>query len=174
MALAVCLLFDTRSELLVRGLWSRLEQAGVSTLATHTHRRHQPHLSYAVLRRWDLDRVQSALGALPDAGPFPVTVHGTIAFPRGRAALLPSASPGVGARQVSVVTALTETGADLHRHYRPGDWVPHVSVATHARGMQLPAVVRMVSDVVPFMLRVDRAALVDSLTGQVWPLPHVP
>ena len=73
-----------------------------------------------------------------------------------------------------MVTALTETGADLHRHYLPGDWVPHVSVATHARGMQLPAVVRMVSDVVPFMLRVDRAALVDSLTGQVWPLPHVP
>ncbi len=38
----------------------------------------------------------------------------------------------------------------------------------------MPTVVRMVSDVLPLTLSVDRVALVDSLTGQIWPLPHIP
>ncbi|UUZ58290.1 hypothetical protein [Nocardioides sp. B-3] len=70
MALAVCLLFDARSDLIIRELWSRLEDAEVATLATHTHGRHHPHLSYLVLRSWDSDRVQHALAALPAAEPF--------------------------------------------------------------------------------------------------------
>ena len=54
MALAVCLLFDRRTDRLVRQLWERLEAQGVATLLTHTHGRHHPHLSYAVLRDGDL------------------------------------------------------------------------------------------------------------------------
>lgn len=173
MALAVCLLFDARSDRRMRELWSRLEGAGISTLATHTHRAHHPHLSYAVLRRWDLARVQEALRALPDAGPFSVSVHGTVVFPRGRVALAPAITPGIGSRQVDTVAALAATGAELHRHYRPGEWMPHVSVATRAQGPQLATAVRMVSDIVPLTVRIDRAALVDSTTGRTWPLPHV-
>ena len=174
MALAVCLLFDARSERLVRDLWSRLEDAGIATLATHTHRHHHPHLSYAVLRRWDVDRVQEALRALPDVGPFSLTIHGTLAFPRGRAALAPALTPSVGVSQVGVVAAVEATGADLHKHYRTGQWVPHVSVATRARGSQLATVVKTVSDALPLTLQVDRAALVDSTTGSTWALPHIP
>jgi len=173
MALAVCLLLDTRSDQLVRDLWARLEASGIRTLATHTHRHHRPHLSYAVLRSWDLTRVRDVLTELPDAGPCELTAHGTVAFPRGRAALLPAITPGLAQRQVDVVTALATTGADLHHHYRAGQWVPHVSVATRARGEQLATVTRLVSDVLPLPLVVDRAALVDSTTGQTWPLPRV-
>lgn len=173
MALAVCLLFDARSDLRVRELWSRLEEAGIATLATHTHRRHHPHLSYAVLRTWDLARVRDELGALPRADPFAVTVHGTIAFPRGRAALAPSITADLGLRQSATVTALQRTGAELHRHYYAGQWIPHVSVASRVHGTQLSTVVRMISDVVPLTVRIDTAALVDSATGQTWPLPHL-
>ena len=174
MALAVCLLFDTRSDYLVRGLWSRLEADGVRTPQSHTHGHHHPHLSYAVLRSWDLSRVESALAALPDSGPFSVAVHGTLAFPRGRAALAPSIGAEVARRQEQVVSELLGTGADLHRNYRAGSWVPHVSVATRAQGAQLPTVVKAIADVLPLTLRVDRAALVDSSTGQTWPLAHIP
>jgi 2'-5' RNA ligase len=172
-ALAVCLLFDTRSDLRVRELWARVEAAGVPTLATHTHGHHHPHLSYAVLRDWDLERVHQALCALPAAEPFTMSFHGTLAFPRGRAALAPAITPDVGRRQLDTVAALEATGADLHRHYRAGQWVPHVSVATRAPGARLATVVKMVSDVLPLTVRVDRAAIVDSTTGQTWPLPHV-
>jgi 2'-5' RNA ligase len=172
-ALAVCLLFDARSDRRVRELWARLEDAGIATLATHTHRRHHPHLSYAVLRSWDLESVRAALCALPAADPFTLSIHGMIAFPRGRAALAPAVRPEVGARQLAVVRALEATGADLHRHYQAGQWVPHVSVATRAQGAKLATVAKTVSDVLPLPLRVARAALVDSATGQTWPLPHI-
>lgn len=174
MALAVCLLFDARSERLVRELWSRLERDGVRTLATHTHGHHHPHLSYAVLRSWDLSRVEAALAELSDGGPFALSIHGTLAFPRGRAALAPAISADLTRRQERVVAAVTETGAELHRNYRPGGWVPHVSVATRAQGTELATVVKAIADVLPFTLRVDRAALVDSSTGETWPLAHLP
>lgn len=174
MALAICLLFDPPSDRVVRDLWSRLETAGVHTMATHTHGHHHPHLSYAVLRSWDLSRVQATLAGLSDAGPFTMSFHGTLAFPRGRAALAPAISADLARRQQQVVSAVVETGADLHRNYRPGGWVPHVSVATSAPGARLATVVTAIADILPLTLNVDRAALVDSSTGETWPLAHIP
>lgn len=174
MALAVCLLFDARSDRLLRALWSRLEADGVRTLATHTHGRHHPHMSYAVLRAWDLDSVQAALADLPDGGPFSISIHGTLAFPRGRAALAPAVAGEVAGRQQEVVAAVTRAGADLHRNYQPGNWVPHLSVATRAQGVQLMKVVKAIADVLPLTVHVDRAALIDSATGEVWALPGIP
>jgi len=171
--MAVCLLFDNRSDRRVRELWSRLEAEGIATLATHTHGRHHPHLSYAVLRSWDQQRVQSALADLPRAEPFSMTVHGTLTFPGGRAALAPSIPPDVALRQARTVTALREAGADLHRHYEPGDWVPHISAATRVSGSQIPTMARIVADFLPITLRVDRAALIDTAAGESWPLPHI-
>lgn len=174
MALAVCLLFDARSDHLMRELWSRLEAAGVRTLKSHTHGRHHPHLSYAVLRSWDLSRAETALAAVPGSGPFEMSFHGTLTFPRGRAALAPAITADVARRQEQVVSAMVATGADLHRNYRPGSWVPHVSVATRAQGAKLPMVVQAIADVLPLKVRVERAALIDSATGEVWPLDHIP
>jgi 2'-5' RNA ligase len=174
MALAICLLFDARSDRVVRELWSRLETAGVHTLATHTHGHHYPHLSYAVLRSWDLSRVQATLAELPEASPFSLSFHGTLAFPRGRAALAPAVSADLARRQQQVVSAVVGTGADLHRNYRPGGWVPHVSVATRAQGLKLATVAKAIADVLPLTIGVDRAALVDSSTGETWPLAHIP
>lgn len=174
MALAVCLLFDARSARLVRELWGRVEAGGVRTLASHTHGRHHPHLSYAVLLEWDLDRVRSAVAGLGDAGPFSVSCHGTVVFPRGRAALAPSIPASVAVRQERVTAALVRTGAVLHHNYDPGRWVPHIAVATRAAGTALPAVVKEIADVLPLTAGIDRAALIDSSTGQVWPLDGIP
>lgn len=174
MALAVCLLFDTRSDRLVRGLWSRLEEQGIRTLESHTHRRHHPHLSYAVLRSWDLDAVAAAVDALPNGGPVALACQGTLAFPRGRAALAVATSADLALRQEHVVQALADTGAELHRNYRAGSWLPHVSVATRAQGVSLTAVVTTIADTLPLTLDVDRAALIDSATGRTWPLRHIP
>jgi 2'-5' RNA ligase len=170
MALAVCLMFDRRGERLVRELWARLEEQGIRTLQSHTHGRHHPHLSYAVLRSWDEGRVIEALRELPAGRPVRLAFHGTVAFPRGRAALLPSIAAEVVARQERIVSALVGTGADLHRHYEPGQWVPHVSVATRATGAALPVVVKAITDALPLRMVADRSAMIDSSTGEVWPL----
>lgn len=174
MALAVCLLFDPRTDRLVRELWARLEAKGVRTLESHTHGGHLPHLSYAVALEWDLDAVRSALDELPDKGGFEVSFQGTVAFPRGRAALAPAVPADVAARQEVVAATVAATGAMLHRHYAAGHWVPHVSVATRATGTALAVVVKEVADVLPLVGRVERAALVDSSTGDIWPLAGIP
>lgn len=174
MALAVCLLFDPPGERALRNLWGRLEDAGIPTLLSHTHGNHVPHLSYAVLRSWDLGAVRSAVEALPDGGPLGLHVDALGMFRRGRAWLVPAVSSDLAARQERVVEAAVGTGADLHRNYRPGLWVPHVSLAPRARLADLPAVAAVAYTVLPLRLRADRAALIDSGTGERWPLPGVP
>jgi 2'-5' RNA ligase len=173
-ALAVCLLFDAAADRALRSLWTRLEDAGVPTLLTHTHRHHVPHLSYAVLRTYELDAARSAVSALPDSGPLTLHADALGLFRRGRASLVPSVTSELAGRQERVVEAAVGTGADLHRNYRPGAWVPHVSLATRARLGDLPAVAALAYTVLPMRLHVNRAALVDSSTGEQWPLAVIP
>jgi hypothetical protein len=168
--LAVCLLFDRRSERAVRALWDRLELAGVPSLRSHTHGRHLPHVSYAVLRTWDLAAVSAALTALDTVLPVELTFDGVGLFRRGRAWLLAGAAAEFIAGQERVVDAVTATGAELHTHYRPGRWLPHCSVAPRASLAQLPVLAAAVYDVLPLEARLDRLALIDSATGELWPI----
>jgi 2'-5' RNA ligase len=173
-ALAVCLLFDRRSERAVRGLWERVEEQGVPSLRSHTHGRHVPHVSYAVLRRWDLGAVTEALAGLDGGQAVDLSFDGVGLFRRGRTWLVAGVSADFVARQQRVVDAVTATGAELHKHYRPGVWLPHCSLAPRATLAQLPQVVATVMDVLPLRARLDRAALVDSATGEISPLAELP
>jgi 2'-5' RNA ligase superfamily len=173
-ALAVCLLFDRRSERAVRALWDRLEDRGVPSLRSHTHGRHVPHVSYAVLRSWDQSAVTAALDELRDGSPVELSFDGVGLFRRGRAWLVAGVSTDYVARQQRVVEAVTATGADLHKHYRPGIWLPHCSLAPRATLAQLPAVVATVLDVLPMRVTLDRGALVNSGTGEISQLPRLP
>ncbi len=173
-ALAVCLLLDPRSERAVRGLWARLEDIGVSTLLTHTHGRHVPHVSYAVLRTFDVDAVRAAVTRLDPGDPIPLHFDTVAHFHRGRAALVPAVTADVLTRQGRLVEAALATGADLHHYYRPGWWVPHASIATRVRSDRLAALTTMAHDILPLDATVTRAALVDSGTGGRWPLDRLP
>jgi 2'-5' RNA ligase superfamily len=173
-ALAVCLLFDRQSERAIRALWDRIEQQGVSSLRSHTHGRHVPHVSYAVLRSWDQAAVAAALAGLGDGSPVELSFDGVGLFRRGRTWLVAGVSADFVTRQSRVVEAVTATGAELHKHYVPGIWLPHCSLAPRAMLAQLPAVVGVVLDVLPLRARLDRAALVNSATGEIRPLPALP
>ncbi|MGC9671195.1 2'-5' RNA ligase family protein [Planosporangium sp. 12N6] len=174
MALSVCLLFDGRTERILRHLWDALEDRGVATLRSHTHGRHHPHLSYVVLLRWDTTSVRDAVAALPDRGPFELTFDALGAFRRGRVCLVPAVPVDLPARQRVVVQAVRATGALVHARYETGMWLPHCSVAPRARLEQLPTTALAVYDILPLTGRVDRAALIDSTTGRLWPLPNLP
>ncbi len=174
MALAMCWLFDRRSERILRNLWDRLEDLGVPTLRSHTHGRHVPHVSFAVLRDWQHDEVMKAVDALPDGGPVSLYFDALGTFRRGRAWLVPAVSADVLERQQRTVAAVTTTGADLHRHYEPGRWVPHCTLAPRVPLVALPLLAAAVYDVLPLEATADHAAVIDSSTGQLWPLPHSP
>jgi 2'-5' RNA ligase superfamily len=173
-ALAVCLLFDRRSERAVRALWDRLEEHGVASLGSHTHGRHVPHVSYAVLRRWDETAVREALAGISGGVPVELSFDGIGLFRRGRTWLVAGVSADFVARQQRVVEVVTATGAELHKHYRPGIWLPHCSLAPRATLAQLPSVVAVVLDVLPLRGLLDRAALINSATGELSPLPALP
>ena len=174
MALAVCLLFDDRAEKAIRQLWRRLEDEGLPTLLTHTHGRHVPHLSYAVLRTFDVEKVRESVGSLPDGTPTTLHFDALGMFRRSRCWLVPAVTSDLAARQERVVRAVESTGADLHRHYRPGAWVPHCTLAPRLHLHQLPAMAAAVYDVLPLVAEVQRAALVNSGTGEQWELPNRP
>jgi 2'-5' RNA ligase len=174
MALAVCLLFDAHSEQVLRRLWQRLEADGVPTLLSHTHGRHVPHLSYAVLRSFDTAKVADALDLLPDEGPMTLHFDAIGMFRRSRTWLVPAVTSDIARRQERVVEAVESTGADLHRHYRPGVWVPHCTLAPRTTLERLPTVAAAVFDVLPLVTTADRATLIDTSTGQQHPLDTVP
>lgn len=174
MALAVCLMFDPRADAAVRRLWRRLEERGVASLGSHTHGRHVPHLSLVVLREWVLDDVRAAVAALPDGGPVELSFDGLGTFPRGRSWLVASVGAGLAARQERLAAALRAAGSDLHRNYLPGSWVPHCTVAPRVPLTALDVLAATVYEVLPLSALADRAALIDSATGERWPLPHVP
>ncbi|WP_425953894.1 2'-5' RNA ligase family protein [Xylanimonas sp. McL0601] len=170
----MCLLFDGPGERAVRALWRRLDDAGVPSLAQHTHGRHVPHLSLAVLRTWDLDDVRARVEALPDAGPTPVRFDAVAAFRRGRLCLVPAPTAELAARQERLVAALGATPEALHRHYVPGAWLPHVSIAPRVRLSQLATAVEAAYEVLPLAGVLARAALVDSGAGVVHPVTTRP
>ncbi len=174
MALAVCLLFDARSDLLIRQLWQRLEDSGLPTLLSHTHGRHVPHLSYAVLRSFDLDKVSDAIDLLPDEGPMTLHFDAIGMFRRSRTWLVPAVTSDIAGRQERVIEAVESTGADLHNHYRPGVWVPHCTLTPRTTLDELPRVAAAVYDVLPLVTVADRAALIDTTTGEQHPIDTVP
>jgi 2'-5' RNA ligase len=127
-----------------------------------------------VLRRWDQAAVTDALAGIERGEPVELSFDGIGLFRRGRTWLVAGVGADFVARQERVVEAVTATGAELHKHYRPGTWLPHCSLAPRATLAQLPTVVAAVMDVLPLRGRLDRAALVNSATGELSPLVHLP
>lgn len=173
MALAVCLLLDDSSDRAVRALWQRLESAGIPTLLTHTHGRHVPHLTLASLLSCDVDAVAAALTGLPAAEPTPLHLDALGMFRRSRCWLAPAAAEGLVGRQEACVAAVQSTGAQLHRNYRPGSWMPHLTLAPRLHVDDLPVVARQTFEILPLAATLTRAALVDTSTGQLRELPHL-
>jgi len=89
--------------------------------------------------------------------------------------LLAGAAAGLATRQErAAAAAVTATGAELHKHCVPGAWLPHCSLAPRALLAQLPVLAAAVCDVLPLHARLDRAALINSAIGELWPLQTVP
>jgi 2'-5' RNA ligase len=173
-ALAVCLLLDDRADAAVRQVWERLERLGLSSLATHTHGRHVPHLTYASVLGAEQETVLTALEPLPDRGELTLHLDAFGTFRRSRCWLAPAVTPDLAARQAAVAEAVQATGALLHKHCVPGHWIPHVTLAPRLHLDDLAAVASVVYDVLPITARVTRAALIDTSTGARTPLPHLP
>jgi 2'-5' RNA ligase len=172
-SLSLCLLLDDQADHAVRRLWRQLEDDGLPSLVGHTHGRHVPHLTLAALGDASVDRVREVVVGLPEARAERVTFEALGSFTRSRCSLVPAVSADLMTRHERVVTALLAAGIRVHRHYLPGAWLPHLTLATRSQAEALPRIARRVYEVLPLVAVLERAAVVDTSTGEVQPLARL-
>ena len=142
-------------------------------MLSHTHGRHVPHLTYASLRSYDLAATTEVLAGLPEVEPLRIRFDALGTFRRSRIWLAPAVTVELVTRHEAVVSAAVSTGADLHRNYHPGTWLPHLTLAPRLHLTDLPTVAAAVYDMLPITATMGRAELIDTTTGRRHPLPHL-
>jgi 2'-5' RNA ligase len=172
LAHALELFFDDDADAALRGLWARLDAAGVQSLARRTHRRHRPHVSLAVAadipaRTRDALRADLALLSLPrlwlyTLGTFPTDpVSGTVLF----------LGAVVDTELIAVHSAVHDVLAGRVRqqwaHYLPGAWVPHCTLAQDLAPDDLATAVRALHPLTPVRATVVEVGVTDTRTGDV-------
>ena len=89
MVAALEIYFDPVAERRLRTLWTALEEAGVTNLGTHTHRRHRPHISLVGADELNPLRVTDAVAGLTLPPPVSLSFQHVGAVPRRRAVARP-------------------------------------------------------------------------------------
>lgn len=169
MAQALECYFDGEADTAVRGLWQRLEQAGVPSLATRTHGRHRPHVSFALggaippaARRdlaTDLRRLAMPSLWLYTLGTFPTSENALFLGAVADTELL--------AVHVAVHDTLARRVRDPWAYYLPGAWVPHCALAQDVTPTQLAAGFAALHPVEPIRARISEIGIADTTTGEI-------
>jgi 2'-5' RNA ligase len=159
------LLLDAETEELLRADWARLAAAGFSSMAAHTSPSNRPHITLLVrptLPTLDFAQATQLL-------PIPVTVAEPITFRHGDRAVL--------ARKVVTSDELLELHRSIHgiappgddaAHTKPGEWVPHVTLARRLAIARLPDALALLGP--PRAAKAVGLRRWDSLTATVTPL----
>ena len=140
------LLLDADLERRIRAEWQALADARFSSLAAHTAPSNRPHITVVVrpsipqLTREQLSEVISL--------PLQLEIGDAILFGGGERRVL--------ARSVVPSPQLLDFHAALHKligdgdedapHTRPGDWVPHITLARRIRQADIPQALRLIDD----------------------------
>jgi 2'-5' RNA ligase len=178
MAHAIELLFDPTSEATVRNLWAQLEQVGLPSLATRTHRRHRPHVSLSVAERIQTGQLQGASERLA-ATHLDLTLHSAAIFPR-KGVLYLSVVPTSALLRLHehVQAALRDSTIGLRDTYAVDAWIPHCTLAQGLTRAQIARAIDLLHDLPQPVLtaHVISVGLLDTATGDVLPLadlqPH--
>jgi 2'-5' RNA ligase len=169
MAQALEFFFDGEADTAVRSIWQRLERAGVPSLASRSHRRHRPHVTFALggaftrPTRADL-AAELRLLALPSIwlytlGTFPTTENNLVLTAVVDAELL--------AVHSAVHDVLAKKVKNPSAYYLPGSWVPHCALAQEIDTPTLAAGIAALHPVEPIRAKVDEVGITDTVTGEV-------
>src|ERR1044072_27732 len=131
MAQALEFWFDGEADAAVRGLWRRLEKAGVPSLGTRTPRRHRAHLTVAPARCVPA-RTRAALREDLRLLSIPNLWLSTLAAFSANDTVLMLAAV-VDTELLAVHSAVHDVLAKKVKqpsaYYLPGSWVPHCTLA---------------------------------------------
>lgn len=172
MAQALEFYFDGEADAAVRGLWRRLDKAGVPSLATRTHGRHRPHVTFALAstippRTRDALREDLRLLSIPN-----LWLSTLAAFSASEPVLMLAAV--VDTELLAVHSAVHDVLAKKVKqpsaYYLPGSWVPHCTLAQGMEPERVAAGFAALYPVEPIKARVTEIAVVDTHTGDADPL----
>ena len=176
MAQGLAFLFDDDADRAVRTMWSRLDQAGIPSLAVRTHRRHRPHVTFAIAGtipqpardalRTDLARLSIPALWLYTLGAFSLvdTVLMLAAVVDTELLAVHSAVHDVLAGRVKQPSA----------YYLPGSWVPHCTLSQGIEPAQVAAGFTTLYPFDPIRATIREIAIIDTHTGDSDPLLELP
>lgn len=122
-------LLDARWSRAVEGIWRRIDrELGLRGVLVTPY----PHFSYLVGERLDLERLRGKAAELTRrTRPFPVRVRGVATFPDPWPVVFLSVIADRRLRDLhrEVWEALGPAVRDPMEYYRPGRWVPHITLA---------------------------------------------
>lgn len=162
--------FDDETDAVVRILWGRLEETGVSTLASYTHRRHRPHVSLLVAEEIGLDAAAEILAGIGiERGVVRLELTGPAFFPGDESILYLAVTPTSELLRLhaAVFEAIGPVVQGAWEHYRPGSWVPHstLSMAVPMRAVG-DAVTTCLSTSLPIVASATSIDCFDARTGK--------
>lgn len=142
MAYAVSLFFDEPTEAAVRHAWTRMAEAGVSSLLSDGP--YHPHLTLAICSELDADALAPDLASLASTQDcFPVSLSYTGIFTGAEVTVFAAAtvSQTLLTLHRRVHSLLRSHGAGPNPYYLPGRWNPHCSVARRITEEAIPRAV---------------------------------
>ena len=171
MSRGVVLWPDADTSARIRQVWDDLAARGLPSLATHTHRLHQPHCSLTVADDLPVDDSLTALGVVPSQ-PIPLRVESVGIFPdMGTLFLAPVVTTQLLAEQRRVHVAITPLADRAWPYFERDGWTPHLSVSFSLTAGELAAAIPIVLAALPITGTFDHGGVEDGTTGESWPSP---
>ena len=140
-------IFDAESDAALRGVWR--EAAAASGSNTMLELDYPPHLTFFMADLLDFDSRKPAVDALAEVtAPLEIDIPSLGAFPGnfGVVYLAPIVNQPLLALHEQFYRTAERHCADLAQHYRPGMWIPHITVgfnlAPEAAGTTVTALAR--------------------------------
>jgi hypothetical protein len=95
-------------------------------MATHSHRRHVPHISLFVAEDLPVSGALAAVGRVPKE-PLRLLIESAGMFPEGNLFLAAIVTPALQEEQRRVHDLIEPMAFDPWPHFAPGTWTPHIT-----------------------------------------------
>jgi 2'-5' RNA ligase len=158
---------DEATSELVRQIWRLLATEGLPSLATHTHRRHRPHVSLFVADNLPVRPALDAIGLVPPR-PIRLRIESAGVFPGGILFLAVAMNQALLDEHRRVHEVIEPYAIGPWSQYAPGTWTPHVTLARGLNRAQLAEAIPLVLDRLPIEGRLDAGGIDDGDSGQYW------
>jgi hypothetical protein len=129
MVAALELYFDPAATRRVRTLWTALEESGIASMKGLIGGRHRPHLSLIGAPELDGPAIAAALDGFDTAPPLRLRLDHIGQFVGRVLWLGPVPSAELLSHHAAVHSRLEAAGIGGFDMYRPGAWVPHVTLS---------------------------------------------